>query len=454
MKLHKFEENKSCCYDENISCGQKDLRLENLSDPEYSEFKNSRYDVSCKGISSLGSDIENKVYIVGKDFDPPTLYADFTNLRCKSRRRNNSPCLSDELNNKDYLKNYEKETGFVKKRSNMHHKENKITNFKYESKKRKPNKLFNYMTISPVEETIHHGVLKHKIMKNLKIKYLKAFKEQIQPIIRTENHIRVYESYYPLSSSFLLLSQNNQTGGMIMGDQSEFKRVKQMIFDKKEQDYKYLLEEKFPQMANGAYFEKQFKYYCAWLDSQNNKQAHDLVKGIQNSCSKSLRVFLMLNSDRFRSNSSRFYIRQLSKTAQKKIKTMPYMRRKTVYNKNKSFPELIEMSINQKYIDVVNYTPTFRDGSEGLKWVQYFRTKHLLKFHMMKIDAKFKFSDSSIVDTPDFTFCMDCQKNEEGKTVSKRLDVWHQSWVEDGIFYSEYYSTFRIKKENLKVSCL
>ena len=68
-------------------------------------------------------------------------------------------------------------------------------------------------------------------------------------------------------------------------------------------------------MVTEDFFDKQFQYYSAWLDIQNNQQAHDLVKGIHKNKGKDLEVFMMLNSDRFRSNGSRFYIRQLSEAA-------------------------------------------------------------------------------------------------------------------------------------------
>ena len=469
MKKYNLGTNEILSDDADISYLQDEIQSGNVSSFKGMSYTNSIYDCNCDGSNLIPKIVKKlcdvkKLCIVDKGINPPTLKSDFIDLRKKTKRMSKTSILSDELNNKDcHLKPYEKESGFFKTPLHMHDKEKKTSKGLYNGKS-----LFKDKKLSTVNDRIFQEVSKYnmrenfsnfsdinifedKISKNLKIKYLNAIKKQIPSIIPTENNIRVNESYYPLSSSFLLLGQNNQTGGIVLGDQSQYKRIKQMIFDKKEQDYKYLLEEKFPEMENEDYFDKRSDYYCDWLDSQNNQQAHDLAEGIVASKSKDLKVFILLNSNKFKLKGSKVYLRQLSKNAQKHIKTMPYMRRKTVYNINKSFPELVEMSINQKYLDVVNYTPTFRDDSEGLKWVKYFRTKHLLDFNIQKINTKFKFSDSNIVDTFDFSFCMDCQKNEQGRTVSSRCNIWHQCWVEDGIFYAEYYSTFVINDENSKI---
>ena len=120
------------------------------------------------------------------------------------------------------------------------------------------------------------------------------------------------------------------------------------------------------------------------------------------------------------------------------------MRKLVVYSKNKDFPEITEMSINQKYIDTVNYRPTFRDGIQGFKWLQCFSSNYLLTFHLMRIQAESNFNNGSTITEPDFSFSWNCLKNEQGKVVSKRCNNWQQCWIENNNFYFEYYATFVI----------
>ena len=68
-------------------------------------------------------------------------------------------------------------------------------------------------------------------------------------------------------------------------------------------------------MVTEDFFDKQFQYYSAWLDIQNNQQAHDLAEGIVASKSKDLKVFILLNSNKFKLKGSKVYLRQLSKNA-------------------------------------------------------------------------------------------------------------------------------------------
>lgn len=128
-----------------------------------------------------------------------------------------------------------------------------------------------------------------------------------------KSQIRIFEMCYPLNSSFLMTDYNNRKECLMFGDYSEFKRVKQIIFDKKEQDYTYLLEEKNPEMVDKAYFGQRLEYYSSWLDSQNNQDAHDLAMGLRSRYNRDLNVNIYLNSNKSNLNHSKIHIRQFSK---------------------------------------------------------------------------------------------------------------------------------------------
>ena len=127
---------------------------------------------------------------------------------------------------------------------------------------------------------------------------------------------------------------------------------------------------------------------------------------------------------------------------------MPYVRRFTEYNKNKAYPELIEISINQKYIDAVNYKPALSESSQCLEFLHYFCSRNLLNILTMKKPQQINFNDGNLVDTPYFSFCWDCLRNKNGKVISRKFSIWHQDCIENGNFYSEYYATFEVNSSN------
>ena len=428
MKPIKFEIKETLSTGKNMLSIEKDFELGNIS------FK-------CN--DNLSGSINRK------ESKPLPNDSDFIKLRDQYNGIDNISCLSDKLDNRGYcLKSQKEETEKIETPLIMDDEAEKIYKelFKRKVKDKKQFLLKNYTALRDLHESfvmkIPNNNKKTKFITNLKMKYLKTFKEDIGFIIPTKCQIRIYEICYPLDSSFIMTDQNNKTEIPILGDQSEFKRIKQIIFDKNEEDYKYLIEEKFPEMAGKDYFQELSEYYSLWLDNQNHQQAHELALSLKENYLKDSKMNVFLNSNMMKPSDEKIYIRKISKNAQKEIKSMPYIHRLSVYNKHKVFPELIEMSVNQKYFDAVNYTPSFRDGMQGFKWATYCRTKHVLEFHIDRIITKLNFKRELIAHEPEFSFCKSCLKNEQGKVVSKRCNVWYQGWIQDNNFYSEYYMSF------------
>ena len=418
MKSYKLGKNKTLSTGENMPYIHPEFLLNNIS-------------------SSNNSSTNN--IIVGSDPTPIASYTDFTKLRDRYKGIDNTSCLSDKLDNKDFsVKKYEKEAEEIKIPLIMDDKEEKTYKELFKQKANEKKKLNTNKALKKLREASSKEKNANKKLRNLKLKYL--ITQRIEPIIPIKKQVRIFENYYPLDSSFIINDQKNITETAVLGDFSEFKRIKQIIFDKKEQEYKYLLEEKFPGMVDKAYFDKQMLHYSLWLDSQNNQLAHRFKTCLKARYDSVLGINLQLNSDDFKVNSSKFYIRELSKDTQKHIKSMPFVRRLVVHSHNKVFPELTEMSINQEFIDTVNYTQTFRDSEEGFKWVKYYKIKFALKHYIKRMQTKFMFG--TIVNTPDFSLQTSCLKNEQGKVVSKRFNIWSQCWIENNNYYSETYASF------------
>ena len=427
MKSYKSKMNNTLSTGENMLYAQKDFQLDNFS----SQSDNYRDGGNNNNPKSIAS------------------YDDFMNLSGQYKGIDKTSCMSNQLDNKHYrVKPYKEETEKIETPLIMNDDEEKIYKELFKKKVRDKKKFLLKADIVLRklygEPTTELATYKKKtmFMQKLKIKYLKTFKENIDPLIPAKCQVRIYEVCYPLDSSILMNDQKNKPEIAIVGDQSEFKRIKQIIFDKKEQDYKYLLEEKFPEMATKAYFESLSEYYSSWLDSQNNRHAHNLALSIQESYHKDSKLNVQLKSNDLTSNCSKVYVHQLSQNAQNHIKSMPYFRRLNVYNINRVFPELIEMSVNQQYMDAVNCTPTFNDSMQGFKFLSYIKTKHVLNFQLMRTKAKLNFKNGVTKDEPDFSFGMDCLQNKKGRIICKRLDIYTQGWIENDCFFVEYYGSF------------
>ena len=405
MKPYTFRETKSLSFHlEKAPSVQKTFRVNSDSSGPYEDNNYSKIHEISKCFPQVTPVQKNKLYLLNSN--PIGSYEDFINLRNEYKDTDKTSCLSDKINDKDY----------------------RLQTCK---------SLFkNLMT----ELDINNNELKAKT-KKLTIKILTTCKQDVERTFPIKNQIRIYDVQYPLDSSFII-TQEKYPEHLILGDYSEFKRVTQMIFDKKEQDYTYLIEEKFPGMADKAYFDRNLEYYSSWLDSQSNEDSHQMATALRTRYNKDFKVSRWLNSDKLKSNHLKIYIHQLSENVLQLIKSMPYIRRLTVYNKAKVFPEIIEISINQKYIDAVNYTPTFSDVMQRLKWLWYFRPEHFLDFHTINFLTKINLNDCAISNTPDNSFFYDCLKDEHGKVVSKEFNIWHQNWIENGNLYFEYFVSF------------
>ena len=229
MKNYNLSKNEILSEGANVSYSQDAIQLSNDLLFKDIGYLNSIDDSNCKG-SNLIPKIVNKLCVVGEGSNPPTLHADFMIERKNLKRTGSTSILPDELNNKDCHLKPHKSQVFLKTPSDMHDKEKKTLKELLDAKSLfKRNKSFTvYDRIR--QELTKYNAQQHfmifdrenhfvdKLKKNLRIKYLNNSKEQIQSIIPTENYIRIYELYYPLSSSFLLSDKNNQTGYMIMGD--------------------------------------------------------------------------------------------------------------------------------------------------------------------------------------------------------------------------------------------
>ena len=431
MKSCKFEKNITLSTGECKPYVQKDFQLKDI---------NLEYDDQI---------------MVGGGSNSHVKDVNFINLMETYKGTDKISCLSDKLDNRDYqVKKYEENVEKINMPLIMDDKEKTFYKELF-IKKARDKKNILLMTKRALKElrkeTSTKKITKKKPTKlyyhrtqQLKLTYLKTFKENINRIIPIKGQIRIHESYYPLDSDFIITNQKNKTEIACLGDWSEFKRIKQIIFDKKEQEYKYFLEEKFPGMQDKAYFDRQIEYYFAWLDSQNSKEVHDFGTCLKTKQNSDTKISMQLNSIKFNSNFSKIYVKQFSKSVQEHIKSTPFMRRLVVYNTSKVFPELIEGSVNQMFFDAVNYTPTFGDGMQGLKWIKYFGSKILLRIQSMRMRSKASSNSDIIVKTPEFILTSSCLKNEQGKIISKRCNLWHQCWVENNNFYSETYASFSI----------
>ena len=457
MKPQKHKINQNYPSHNNMSNTKNaEIKLENISQIKQSDCKNLIFDIKCKGLSVFDPHLENKLSIIGKNFQLENLFIDFKSLKSKSRVECNGSCMSSKLDNKDYRVGvYDQVKQDISSNlSEIYDKQTKVCKklITQNIKRRKSNTTCDIIVIERLKNCLRKSTQQKKISNHkackkiitLNLKYLKQITERIDLTIQMNEQIRLLEENYYLDSSFVMTNENNRSDCCLLGNQSEFKRVKQIIFDKKEKDYKYILEEKFPELSNLAHFKNQLKYYCSWLDSQNNKDAHDFALLLNGSYQKKLKIFDFLNSDKYQSTDSKVYISKISDDSLEIIKTMPYIRRLNAYHKNGSY-ELKDMSINQKYIDVVNYTPTYQDGMQALKWLYYFRSKNWVNQHLCRLRTGLTESQDYIKYTHDVKFEYDIQKNEQGEVVSNCCSIWKQAWIENGTFYSEHYCSFFIK---------
>ena len=421
-----------------LSAGEPKPLVQNQLEPKKSGSE-SRDDISL---------INNSI-LFGTKFTPEVSHVNFRKSKKKVKKIYKTSSMSDKISSMSdkLVRKYHRGKTIeirvrrrVVKAKKINGPINNVDSLEKAPDDTKLSKEVHTVIINKKTKGCHKGK-KHGV--NLKLKYLKSLREAIT-MKSSNRQIRVYQSFYPLDSSLLMTDPNNITETSILGNYSEFKRIKQIIFDKEEQEYKYLVEEKFPGMADEAYFERQREYYCSWLNSQNNQKAHYLAVGLMESYRKDLKVYMRLGSDKYKSNQSKIHISQFSKNTQKHIKSVPYIRRLVVYYNNKDFPEVTEMSINQKYIDTVNYKPTFSDGMQGFKWLQYFSSKYWLAFHILRIQVESNFNNGNTITEPDFSFGWSCLKNEQGIAVDKMCTHWQQCWIENNNFYFEYYVTFDI----------
>jgi len=132
-----------------------------------------------------------------------------------------------------------------------------------------------------------------------------------------------------------------------------YKRVTSISIDKENKIYTFKLAEKYPQNEDVANIEKKFEYFCSYLDSQNNELAHNVAEIIRKSYKKDNIIKLLVNQDTFNSSKEKFYIFKICDSKHDSLLQMPYFKRLTKYHKNMNAPELIEITVNQKFLDLI-----------------------------------------------------------------------------------------------------
>ena len=436
---------------DSVDLNQYDIKLNNLSSIEDIETINCKIKLVDESFCSFGPELENKLLMIGNDFGPGTSYVDLKDFQKKSNVIYNKSIISDKIHDKDYYINHMKDHYM-----NNIQDDNDNDLFEIEAKKngfcsrKKKNKSVMDIIQKEIMKIDYLKSLKvisseivNKKEHNFKLKFLKCKYEKINRTIEPMSEVRFFEQSFPLDSDILLTDKNDRKYCLILGDLSRFKNVVNFVFDKEDKSYNYRVEEKCSEMPNKEWFYKQIEYYFKWLNSQNDKKARELCNHLELSVKKDEKVFDLQKSNALISNTSqnKKYIYKICKNAQTNIKTRPYFRKVVKYNVANGFPSLTKQSMNQKFADIINYTPTFQDGMQGLSFFLCFQSKDWLQIHLESLKKKFiktVFEKSK----PDVEMNIECLKNTEGKLVSKKLNIWHQGWIENGEYYSEYFLCF------------